>query len=180
MSTTQGSTLSHLIGSTEAQTSLDTFTTAAALGAAITIPANTLQQGSVLRGTMAGNVSTTGTPTFTLAVEIDSVTTGTFVTMLTTGALTTGSGLSSVGYVFKYWGTVRSTGATGTILFAIELSSNDTAANSAKFWFVGCDSTADTVDTTKDLQVRVTAACGSSSSSNIITAEVHNLYVDGI
>jgi hypothetical protein len=166
MSSTQNSGRGRLLGSIEASVTLHTSTTETVVGTAIPIPADSINDGDVIVGRLMGQFSTTSTPTINFQCRLGGT------DFIETGARTTGSGVSAVGFILEYQGTVRTIGATGTTMWALWLLSGDSTVNIAV-----ADTTADSTDFTAANDVDVTATWSASSASNTITATQHTLRV---
>jgi hypothetical protein len=141
----------------------------------ITIPANYLQDGRVLRLTAFGKLSTTATPTITFAVRWGGVS-GTV--LATTEAITTGSGVTNVNWSTECLIVTRSSGATGTLLVMgnARVHTSATAVAVNVFSVSGYDAPAAvTVDLTADTALSLTADWSAASASNTITGMVYLL-----
>lgn len=152
----------------------------------LTIPANLMQDGRLLRLRLYGGYGTTGTPTLTFRARWGGVA-GT--ALATSGAITTGSGVGGGASMTAMWGLelyiqVRANGATGTVMtngFA-ELATTGTAATSA--YPVASGATGGTtpviatVDLTADTALSVTVTWGTSNAANSI--QCHNYSVEAI
>jgi hypothetical protein len=139
----------------------------------VTIPANYMQDGRLLRLRAFGKLSTTGTPTITFAVRWGGVA-GTI--LATTEAITNGSGVSNVNFSLEVYLQVRSNGATGTILAFGEakVHTSSTAVVQNVFGVSGYDAPAAvTVDLTADTALSVTADWSAASASNTITGMLY-------
>ena len=82
--------------------------------AAVTIPANYLSDGRVLRVRAYGKISTTGTPTYTWALRWGSAAAGTL--LATSEVLTMGSGVTNVNWSVEIYVVVRSNGSAGSLI----------------------------------------------------------------
>lgn len=135
----------------------------------ITIPANLLEVGSLLRWRAFGRFSTTGTPTLLLGIYYGAVA-GTAIAA--TAATTTSSGVTNTTWVFEGEARVRSVGSSGTILgagLAYGITTNG---------FVPAPATAPaaaTVDTTSAKAVTIGATWSAASASNTITCHHFSL-----
>lgn len=142
---------------------------------AVTIPANYLQDGRLLRMRAFGKLSTTGTPTITFAIRIG----GEAGTLLATSeALTMGSGVTNVNWDVEAYLVVRSNGATGTLLVMgncrVHTSSTTNVMNI--FGQSGFDAPAAvTFDLTADAALVLTADWSAASASNTLTGMMFSL-----
>ncbi len=141
----------------------------------ITIPANYMADGRVLRMRVFGKLSTTGTPTITFAVRWGGVA-GTL--LATTEAITNGSGVTNVNWDAEVYIQTRSNGATGTLL-VWGVARVHTAAGTVVvnvFGASGYDAPAAvTVDLTADTALSFTADWSAASASNTLTAMGYTL-----
>lgn len=141
----------------------------------ITIPANYLQDGRVLRLKAFGKLSTTGTPTITFAIRFGGVS-GTL--LATTEAITNGSGVSNVNWSIEALIQVRSNGSSGTLLVMGEakVHTSSTAVAQNVFSVSGYDAPAAvTVDLTADTALSITADWSAASASNTLTGLIYTL-----
>jgi len=149
----------------------------------LTIPANYLQDGRVLRVTAYGRYSTTGTPTLVFKLRWGGVS-GTVITQSTT--ITGGSTITNALWKEEAFVQVRSNGATGTVFSVGEafLGSGLTtpAVGSATaapgFSLMGSAASqitpaAVTVDLTADTAFSLTGTWSAASASNTITGHVY-------
>lgn len=132
----------------------------------LTLPANYLQKGSVLRVTAAGTFSNTATPTLLLGVYYGGVA-GT--ALAATGATTTTTGATNWPFILEYEGIVRTTGTSGTIMGSgrVYLATSLTA-----YSLIPIPSTAIatvTIDTTTAKAITLGAQWGTNSASNTLT-----------
>jgi hypothetical protein len=137
----------------------------------LTLPAGLLAAGSVIRITMTGHYSTTGTPTFTLAVNLGGT------ELATTGAKSLETAASNIGWKLEFEIVCRTTGATGTVV----------ASGIARFRLDGnfgmVKTTAVTIDTTGTLAITAPGTWGTADASNSITTQtavVEHLNVIGL
>lgn len=149
----------------------------------ITIPANFLQDGRVLRLTAYGRHSTTATPTLTFRLRWGGVS-GTVIAA--SGAITAGSGVSAAMWKLESLIQVRSNGSSGTV-FAVgsarlgedAASTVGSATNAAGDDFMGSAGVATpaavTVDLTADTALSITATWSAASASNTLTGHVYVL-----
>lgn len=139
----------------------------------ITVPANYMQDGRVLRIYAAGKLSTTGTPTITFALRWGGES-GTL--LATTEALTNGSGVTNVNWELRILLQTRTNGATGSLLAFGEcnLHTSSTVVLANIFSVSGYDAPAAvTVDLTADTQLALTADWSAASASNTLTGMMY-------
>jgi hypothetical protein len=163
-----------LFSQTADKTIADTTTPTGLFGTGVgslTLPAGLLAAGSVIRITMTGHYSTTGTPTFTLAVNLGGT------ELATTGAKSLETAASNIGWKLEFEIVCRTTGATGTVV----------ASGIARFRLDGdfgmVKTTAVTVDTTGTLAITAPGTWGPADASNSITTQtavVEHLNVIGL
>lgn len=162
---------------TAAGTALANSTTLTDISVApqFTLPANFLQAGSAIQFTAFGVFSTTATPTLLLGVYYGGVA-GT--ALATTGAITTGSGVTNVPWRLKLTTTVRTTGSSGTAMSQGVFG----MGTSVSAWnFLPLPNTAlatVTIDTTAAKTLTVGAQWSAASASNTIT--LHGFYVESL
>ena len=141
----------------------------------ITIPANYLQDGRVLRLRAFGKLSTTVTPTIIFALRWGGVA-GTLIA--TTEAITNGSGVANVNWSIEAYIQVRTNGSTGTVLVmgAAVVQTSATAVVHNIFGVSGYDAPAAvTVDLTADTALALTADWSAASASNTLTGLIYTL-----
>ena len=141
----------------------------------ITIPANYMQDGRVLRLRAFGKLSTTGTPTMTWAIRWGGVS-GTV--LATTEAITMGSGVANVNWSIDAMLQTRSNGATGTLLVMGNVHVHTAAGTvlSNVFGVSGYDAPAAVaVDLTADTAMSLTADWSAASASNTLTGMLYTL-----
>lgn len=147
----------------------------------VTIPANYLQDGRVLRLTAYGRHSTTGTPTLVFAIRWGGVS-GTVICQ--SGAVTCGSGVSNAMWRMEAIIQVRANGSSGSVFAVGEVSLGEDAApsvgsatNAPGISLMGSAGVATpaavTVDLTADTALSVTADWSASSASNTLTGHVY-------
>src|SRR5262245_55298742 len=142
---------------------------------AYTLPAKFLQAGSVLRFTAFGVFSTTGTPTLLLGVYYGGVA-GT--ALATTGAITTGSGVTNVPWRLELTSTVRTTGSSGTAM-SQGFCLFGTSVSASSFLPVPNTALATvTVDTTAAKVLSIGAQWSAASASNTVT--LHNFFIESL
>jgi hypothetical protein len=162
-------------------TAIANTTTEAIIFPNITIPANYLQDGRVLRITAYGRHSTTGTPTLTFALRWGGVS-GTVIAQ--SGALTAGSAVTSAPWKIELLLQTRSNGATGTVFVMGEAVAWDDAVGStgsatnapgiAAMTSAGASvPAAVTVDLTADTNLSLTADWSAASASNTLTGHIY-------
>lgn len=159
-----------------ASAQLATFTTLAdvPLVPQITLPANILDIGTLIRISAEGNWSSTGTPTFQWGFYYGGVA---GVALAAGPAATTASGAASNPWMMEYWGRVRTLGTSGSIV-GQGIQRNPTSLTAWSIIPVPVTAAARTVtiDTTTAKTITVGAACSASSGSNIFV--VDNLMVE--
>jgi hypothetical protein len=156
-------------------TAVANTTTEAIVFPNITIPANYLQDGRVLRLRAFGKLSTTATPTITFALRWGGVS-GTIIA--TTEAITMGSGVTNVNWSIEVLIVVRSNGSSGTVLAFGDctIHTSATAVASNVFGVSGYDAPAAvTVDLTADTALSLTADWSAASASNTLTGMFYTL-----
>ena len=147
----------------------------------VTIPANYLQDGRVLRLTAFGRHSTTGTPTLTFACRWGGVS-GTVISQ--SGALTTGSAVTAAPWTVEQIIQTRSNGSSGTVFCQGQaicwddaVGSTGSATNApgiAAMCSAGAATPAAvTVDLTADTALSITGKWGTSSASNTLTGHIY-------
>lgn len=164
-------------------TAIASTTTEAIIFPNVTIPANYLQDGRLLRLRAYGRHSTTGTPTLTFAVRWGGVS-GTVIAQ--TGAITCGSGVTAAMWQVEVMVQVRSNGASGTV-FAVghavlgedAAGSVGSATNASHEGFMGSAGVATpaavTVDLTADTALSLTADWSANSASNTLTGHTYSI-----
>lgn len=149
----------------------------------ITVPANYLADGRLLKLTAGGRLSTTGTPTVRFRLRWGGVS-GTVV--WDSGTITCGSGVTAA----LWWNEVliqtRANGSTGTVFcmgpttvgaaLAPTVGSATGAAALGVFGSAGDDTPAAvTVDLTADTALSLTATWSAASASNTLTGHMYVL-----
>ena len=167
-----------LAWSTSDGTAVANTTTETIIFPNITIPANYMQDGRVLRMRAFGKLSTTVTPTMIWAIRWGGVA-GTL--LATTEAITMGSTVTNVNWDLDAYIQTRSNGATGS-LFVMGVVRVHTAAGTVLlnvFGVSGWDAPAAvTVDLTADTALSITADWSAASASNTLTGHVY--VVEGL
>lgn len=148
---TQGASVT--VASTAAET---TLVSATGIGG-VELLKNGFVVGKTYRVTAYGYYSNTSTPTLTLKFKFGST------VVASTGAVTTAASASNRVFKFEALVTVRSLGASGTVLGQCNLVDNASTIT------VTPVTAATTIDTTTNQVVNVTAQWGASSASNTIT-----------
>lgn len=152
----------------------------------ITIPANYMADGRVLRITIFGRHSTTGTPTLTFRVRWGGVA-GTV--LAASGAITCGSGVTAGMWRMDVLIQTRSNGSAGTLFVTGQATVADDAAstvgsatNTHGSDFMGSAGVATpaavAVDLTADTALSVTATWSAASASNTLTG--HNYILESL
>lgn len=140
----------------------------------LTLPANYLYVGQVLRVHAYGRYSTTGTPTLLLGVYYGGVA-GTAIA--TTGTIITPSGVTNQTFCLEMTIVCRSVGSSGTVIGIGKTFGQNAATNSVNMIPATAPSTA-TIDTTSAKAITLGAQWGTSSASNTITC--HVFEVEGL
>ena len=149
----------------------------------ITIGANYLQDGRVLRLTAYGRHGTTGTPTLTFRLRWGGVG-GTVIAA--SGAITAGSAVTAAMWKLEALIQVRGNGASGSVFAVGQVSLGEDAAptvgsatNAPGTSLMGSAGVATpaavTVDLTADTALSLTAAWSAASASNTLTGHVYVL-----
>jgi hypothetical protein len=141
----------------------------------VTIPANFVQDGRLLRLRAFGKLSTTGTPTMTFSIRLGGVS---GVLLAVTEALTMGSGVANVNWSIEAYIQVRSNGATGVVLVFGEVKVHTAAGTVLQnvFSVSGYDAPAGVaVDLTADQLLSLTGTWGTANASNTITGMMYEL-----
>jgi len=139
----------------------------------VTIPANYMADGRVLRLRAFGKLSTTGTPTIILAIRWGGVA-GTL--LATTEAITCASGAANTAWALEAIIQTRSNGATGSLFVMGEIQVNLTASTvtAGAFGVSGFDAPAAvTADLTTDKALSLTADWSAASASNTLTGHLY-------
>ena len=127
--------------------------------------------GQAFKVDACGFISTTSTPTFTFAAALDT-TQGTFGTNLaSTGAYTTGSGLSSALIKAEFICTVQGLGSSGTLTVAGTLTTGgagNATTSAATVYAIGTSGDV-AINTTVDNYLELWGTWGTASSSNTVT-----------
>lgn len=139
-------------------TPTDLINSTNALGS-VTLPAGLLAAGSVVRITMTGHYSTTGTPTFELAVNLGGT------ELATTGVKSLATGAANIGWKLDFEIICRSTGATGTVV------ASGIARMTVDGTFGLVKTTAVTVDTTGTLAITAPGTWGTADAANTLTCQ---------
>lgn len=139
------------------------------------LPANFLQAGSALKFTAYGVFSTTATPTLLLGVYYGGVA-GT--ALATTGAITTGSGVTNVPWRLTLTTTIRTTGSSGTAMSQGYCGFGTSV--SAWSWLPVPNTALATVsvDTTAAKAITIGAQWSASSASNTVTC--HGFQIESL
>jgi hypothetical protein len=124
-----------------------------------TISANTLDVGTVIRLTLSGYLSTTGTPTLDVDVDIGGT------ELASTGAITMAT-VSDVGWRLEIEITCRDTGASGNVVASGMFEYDD------DYQYDLVDASETSVDTTGDLLIDVTVQWGAAAAGNTITCQI--------
>lgn len=152
----------------------------------ITIPASYLQDGRLLRLTVYGRHSTTGTPTLTFRTRWGGVA-GTV--LCASGAITAGSTVTAAMWRMEVLIQVRSNGSSGTVFATGEVELAEDAAptvgsatNATAISLMGSAGVATpaavTADLTADTALAITATWSAASASNTLTG--HNYVLEAL
>lgn len=156
-------------------------TTEAIIFPNVTIPANYLQDGRILRLTAMGRYGTTGTPTLTFAIRWGGVA-GTVIAQ--TGAITCGATITAAQWKMEALIQVRSNGSSGTVFCMGDVTLHEDAAATAgtvtNYGMVNPMASAGvatpaavTVDLTADTALSITADWSANSASNTLTGHIY-------
>lgn len=171
---------------TASGTAVANTTTETILFPNITIPANFLSDGRVLRLTATGGYGTTATPTLTIALRLGGVS-GTI--LASSGAITTGSGVGGGAsmtalFTVELLVQVRANGASGTLMTNGRVGLHTTGTAAGSVYPICSGSTggttpvAVTVDLTADAALSLTADWGTANSANSIQG--HQYVVEAL
>jgi hypothetical protein len=130
----------------------------------VTIPANTLEIGTTVRISMAGHLSTTGTPDFELSVVLDGL------ELASTGVNTLASGLTTVGWRLWFDFTCRVFPTFGAMA-----ASGVWRLGASMYGLVNTSTT--TVDPADPLQIEVLATWGTADAANTVTAQIATIEI---
>lgn len=142
-----------------------------------TFPANWFYPGAVLRVTAAGEISTTGSPTFTFQLRYGGVS-GT--SLISTGALTQGTTQTRLAWRFEAIVACRSIGTSGTVVPEGLVTWNTTTSAGTTLAVpqtIPSPATV-TVDTTTAKALVLTGAWSAASASN--TATCHQWLIESL
>jgi len=156
-------------------TAVDDTTTEEIIFPNVTIPANYMQDGRVVRLKAYGKLSTTGTPTIIFAVRWGGVS-GTL--LATTEAITTASGSANTAWSLEVYLQTRTNGSSGTIMAIGNVTVNLTASTATQgvFGVSGFDAPATaSVDLTADTALSLTADWSAASASNTLTGLIYTV-----
>lgn len=164
---------------TAAGTALANSTTLTDISVApqFTLPANFLQAGSSLSFSAFGVLSTTATPTILLGFYYGGVA-GT--ALATTGAVTTGSGVTNVPWRIELETAIRTTGTSGTAMSQGKFFLGTTVAAWTSLPMPNTALATVTVDTTAAKVLSVGAQWSAASASNTITLHGYRIWSDGL
>lgn len=172
-----------LAWSTADGTAIANTTTEAIIFPNVTIPANYMQDGRLLKLTAYGRHSTTGTPTLTFAIRWGGVS-GTVICQ--SGAMTTGSAVTAAMWQLEALIQTRSNGSSGTVFAVGKVVLGEDAAatvgsatNASAVGLMGSAGVATpaavTVDLTADTALSITADWSAQSASNTLTGHVYTI-----
>ncbi len=154
-------------------TAVANTTTEAIIFPNVTIPANYMADGRILRLRAFGKLSTTGTPTITFAIRWGGVG-GTI--LANTEAITCASGAANTAWSIEALIQTRSNGSSGSVFVMGDAMVNLTASTntSGTFGVSGFDAPAAvTVDLTADTALSITADWSAASASNTLTGHLY-------
>jgi hypothetical protein len=165
-----------LAAATGSGTAVAASTTETILVGNISLPANYLQNGRLLRLRAFGGYGTTGTPTLTFAVRLGGVA-GTVLAK--SGAITTGSGVGGGASMTALWSLevllqVRANGASGTAMTNGEVTLYTTGTAVGSGYPIASGSTGGTTpatataDFTATADLALTALWGTNNAANSI------------
>jgi hypothetical protein len=157
-------------------TAVASSASATAIFGNITIPANYMQDGRILRLRAFGKLSTTGTPTIKFGVYYG----GTGGTLLAeTEAITNGSGVTNVNWSVEVLVQVRTNGASGSLIAMGEAKIHTAAGTVLQnvFGVSGYDAPAavSSLNLATDWNLTLAATWGTSSASNTLTGMVYSV-----
>ncbi|HMU54861.1 MAG TPA: hypothetical protein PKA61_07635 [Nitrospira sp.] len=149
----------------------------------ITIPANYLSDGRVLRLRFYGGYGTTATPTLAFALRWGGVA-GTVLAK--SGAITTGSGVGGGASMTALWSAeiilqIRANGSSGSVMANGDLTLYTTGTAAGSAYPIASGSTggttpvAVTADLTADTALAITAIWGTSNAANSIQGHQYSL-----
>jgi hypothetical protein len=172
-----------LAAATASGTAIASSTTETILFPNVTIPANYLQDGRLLRVRAFGGYGTTGTPTLTFTVRIGGVS-GTVIAK--SGAIVTGSGVGGGASMTALWSVelmlqVRANGSSGTTMTNGEISLYTTGTAAGSSYPLASGSTGGTtpatatVDLTADAALSLTALWGTNNAANSIQGHSYSI-----
>lgn len=160
---------------TASGTAVANTTTETAL-AALTIPANYMSDGRLLRVKAYGKLSTTGTPTIKFGLRWGAAVSG--VLLAETEAITNGSGVTSVNWSVEAMVQVRTNGSAGTALVMgdARLHTSATAVSVNVFGVSGYDAPATAAcNFTADTALSFVGTWSAASASNTATCEIFSI-----
>lgn len=141
----------------------------------VTIPANYMQDGRVLRYTTFGKLSTTATPTIIFATRWGGVS-GSI--LANTEAITNGSAVTNVNWAYDGLIQTRANGATGSLFLmgTADVHTSATAVSRNVYGVSGYDAPAAvTADLTADTALSITGKWSAASASNTLTGHIYVL-----
>lgn len=163
-----GALFTQTVDATVANTAAETGLLSAGRGSK-TMPAGLMEVGTVIRLSLAGHISTTGTPDINYRVKLNGV------ELASTGNQTL-AGISAVGWRLFLNITCRTTGASGTVV-----ASGFIRQGASLFGLVKTTTT--TIDTTIGQLVEVTADWSAADAANTITCQeavIEHISVGGL
>lgn len=157
----RGRIASQISDVTVANTTTETSLLTGTMVGTNSIAANSVYAGETISLYASGYVSNTGTPTVGMNVKLGST------TVLTT-SVTSAAGLSNTAFVMRADCTVRSTGASGTVICAWHFrSTSSSQTNSTQT--TGAATSTSTIDFTSAVTPGLTLTWGAASTSNTFT-----------
>lgn len=159
-------------------TAIANTTTETSIYPDITIPANTMADGRILRVTLYGKYSTTGAPTLTFRARWGAAGSGTV--LAATGAMVTGSAVSNAMFKIELLLQTRTNGSSGTLLAFLDArigedatstvgsATNASASDFGSSAGVSAPAAA-TVSLIADTALSISAQWGTASASNTLT-----------
>lgn len=121
-----------------------------------TFPANSFHEDQMVRATVYGNISNdSASDDYTVRFKLGGATVHTLQRV--------GGNVSDLGWVAQIVFTIRSTGATGTMIDFVEFREGSVNQSSS-------DTTVHTIDTTSDLLLEMTVQWGNAKAGNIFTS----------
>lgn len=157
-------------------TAVANTTTTTVVFSDVTVPANYMQDGRLLRYRAFGKLSTTATPTIKMGVYWG----GTGGTLLAeTELITNGSGVSNVNWSVELYIQTRSNGSSGSLIVfgEFKLHTSSTAVSQNVFSISGYDAPAvvSSLDLTVAKALSLAATWSAASASNTLTGMLRSI-----